>query len=94
MDDRTDSVYQSLVRCIEKHNMLEANEPVIACVSGGCDSTAMLFLLNRYGREHGHPLLCAHFNHMLRGRNLTGILCSCGTCAAGWKFRFMRSRKM
>lgn len=72
MNDRTDGVYQSMVRCIEKHNMLEADAPVIACVSGGCDSVAMLLLLDRYGKEHGHPLLCAHFNHMLRGAESDG----------------------
>ena len=66
-EDGTDLVYQTMVRCIETYNMLEAETPVIACVSGGCDSVAMLLLLERYGKEYGHPIFCAHFNHLLRG---------------------------
>ena len=52
--------------------MLAEGESVIACVSGGCDSVALLLLLHRFCRERGHSLSCAHFDHMLRGAESDG----------------------
>lgn len=41
---------------------------IIAGVSGGADSMAMLILLKNYCEKNGLGLVCAHFNHKLRGR--------------------------
>jgi tRNA(Ile)-lysidine synthase len=52
---------------IGKHGMIRAGERVLVGVSGGADSTALLFCLHRLA-----PLLCldlvvGHLNHQLRG---------------------------
>lgn len=54
--------------------MLSSREPVIVCVSGGCDSVALLFLMQRFVQEEaiGRTLICAHFDHMLRGQESDG----------------------
>lgn len=72
--ENTDSVYNKMKRCIEKYSMLKPGESVIACVSGGCDSVALLLLLQRFVQEKKGEisLLCAHFDHMLRGGESDG----------------------
>ncbi|MBE7056462.1 MAG: tRNA lysidine(34) synthetase TilS [Ruminococcaceae bacterium] len=90
----TDKVYCKMKNCIYEHNMLLPGEAVIACVSGGCDSVALLFLLNRFIQEEnmGRKLVCAHFDHMLRGaesdedRDFTEKLCK----SLNIEFRFKR----
>lgn len=70
----TDKTYAKMKDCIMQHNMLLPGETVIACVSGGCDSVALLVLLNKLLREDGQSgkLVCAHFDHMLRGEESDG----------------------
>ena len=70
--EETDKIFQKMADCIREHNMLTEGECVIACVSGGCDSVALLLLLRRYVEEHGNRILCAHFDHMLRGAESDG----------------------
>ncbi len=72
INETTNTIYNKMVDCIEKHRMLEKHESVIACVSGGCDSVALLFLLKRFAAENGNCIICAHFDHMLRGEESDG----------------------
>ncbi len=53
---------------IEKYRMLPKGEPVVAGVSGGPDSVALLHLLVSLRREFGISLYAAHLNHLARGR--------------------------
>lgn len=70
----TDKIYAKMKSCLQQYNMLLQGEPVIACVSGGCDSVALLILLQRFVQEEGksRKLVCAHFDHMLRGQESDG----------------------
>ncbi len=70
----TENVYLKIKNCINQHGMLSPGENIIACVSGGCDSVAMLFFLYRYAKEEGlgRQIICAHFDHMLRGEESDG----------------------
>ncbi|MBQ2903967.1 MAG: tRNA lysidine(34) synthetase TilS [Clostridia bacterium] len=52
---------------IEKHGMLSEGATVVAAVSGGSDSMAMLFILNSIKAEYGISLIAAHVNHGIRG---------------------------
>ena len=47
--------------------MFPASGTVIACVSGGADSMAMLEALLDIAQMRGFDVCAAHFNHMLRG---------------------------
>lgn len=52
---------------IKKYNMIPENSVVVAGVSGGSDSMAMLYILNRLKDEYNFKLKVAHVNHGIRG---------------------------
>ncbi len=56
-----------VLKTIDKYNMLEYGDKVIAAVSGGADSVCMLHILNNLKNERKFSLCCAHINHELRG---------------------------
>jgi tRNA(Ile)-lysidine synthase len=51
----------------EKYNMLPKGGIVLCAVSGGKDSMYLLEKLRVLSPEYGFELVCAHFNHRLRG---------------------------
>jgi tRNA(Ile)-lysidine synthase len=63
MRHRPDSFVEKVRATAARHAMLEAS-PVVAAVSGGADSMAMLYALAGLGRR---DLVVAHFDHRLRG---------------------------
>lgn len=56
-----------VLQTIDKFNMIEKGDKVLAAVSGGADSVCMLHILNRIKTDLGFELACAHVNHGLRG---------------------------
>lgn len=52
---------------VEKYNMLSRGDHVIAAVSGGADSMAMLMFLMNVADRYSLSLTVAHVNHGLRG---------------------------
>lgn len=56
-----------VLKTIEKYNMLECGDKVIAAVSGGADSVCMLHILNNLKNDLKFSLCCVHINHGLRG---------------------------
>ncbi len=59
---------KKVLRTIEKYHLLERGERVLAALSGGPDSTALLMALAEIAPEWNLTLCVAHFNHGLRGR--------------------------
>lgn len=58
-------IRQRFLQVLEQYHMIEKGKPVIAAVSGGADSMALLHLLNSV--KGTFSLCAAHVNHMLRG---------------------------
>ncbi len=52
---------------IEKYDMIKPESRVVAAVSGGSDSMAMLAVLNELKEKYNFTLEAAHVNHCLRG---------------------------
>ncbi len=52
---------------LRKYNLLKKKDKVILGVSGGPDSVAMLYQFSKIRKEYKLQLVCAHFNHSLRG---------------------------
>ncbi|MBA4418503.1 MAG: tRNA lysidine(34) synthetase TilS [Syntrophus sp. (in: bacteria)] len=54
-------------KIIEQEKLIERGERVLIGLSGGIDSTTLLFVLSEVRRELAFDLGIAHINHMLRG---------------------------
>lgn len=52
---------------IKKYNLIPVGSTVVAGVSGGSDSMAMLFILSKLQSQFGFSLRVAHVNHGIRG---------------------------
>jgi tRNA(Ile)-lysidine synthase len=61
------SLAQSVLEYIHRHQLLRAGDRVGVAVSGGADSVALLRLLLELRKELGVVLSVVHFNHKLRG---------------------------
>ncbi len=53
---------------IEKHRMLSKGDKVVAGLSGGADSVALLHILKELKGVFGIEVIAAHINHGLRGK--------------------------
>ena len=53
---------------MDKYGMIHPGERILVGVSGGADSTALLFCLHRLAPQFGLSLVVGHLNHRLRGR--------------------------
>ncbi len=60
-------VEETVRRLIRDKGLIELGEKVLVGVSGGIDSSSLLFLLDRIRKEIGIDLGVAHVNHGLRG---------------------------
>lgn len=67
-DDGKDLFYQQVYTYIAEHGLLPAGCAVVAGVSGGADSLALLLLLCRLRDSLGFTVVAAHLNHQLRGQ--------------------------
>jgi len=56
-----------VVRTIDRHAMLAVGDRVLVAVSGGADSTALLYILHALAPDLGIKLAVTHLNHGLRG---------------------------
>ncbi len=61
-------LYPHFQRFLKQRALIERGATVVAAVSGGIDSMAMLDLLCRCSRSHKLEIVVAHVNHGLRGR--------------------------
>ncbi len=53
----------------KQHGLFEAGSTVVAGVSGGADSVALLHILRALEEEFSIRVAAAHFNHCIRGRS-------------------------
>lgn len=58
---------KGMEQLIRQENMLPRGSRVLCAVSGGADSLCLLWALYRLRERLGITLLCAHYNHHLRG---------------------------
>lgn len=58
---------QRVLETIQRHRMLHLGDTVLAAVSGGADSMALVSVLYKYREKLGIRLVCAHVEHGLRG---------------------------
>lgn len=66
MADRTGQIEKLVGDFITSYDLIRTDELVLAAVSGGQDSMAMLSILHSLSSSMGFRLAAAHFDHMLR----------------------------
>ena len=59
---------RSVLRYVKRHNLVPSGETVLAGVSGGADSTALLLLLVALAPKLHIDVRAAYFDHRLRGK--------------------------
>jgi tRNA(Ile)-lysidine synthase len=64
--DTPDRLVDAVKRFAVSHELLRRESLVLAAVSGGADSMALLSVLHRLSSELGFALAVGHFNHQLR----------------------------
>ena len=62
---------EKIKKTVEKFKLLKRGDKVLIAVSGGPDSTALLFALNALKRRYVLKLHLAHLNHMFRTKKET-----------------------
>lgn len=73
---------------ILENGLLSDGDSVLVGLSGGADSTALLYVLTRLSRKHGWTVRAAHFNHMIRGREADEDESFCRGLAEAWGVPF------
>ncbi|HZG55791.1 tRNA lysidine(34) synthetase TilS [Paenibacillus sp.] len=63
----TDALAQRVERLIDERALFPDGARIVAAVSGGADSVALLDLLRSIGERRGYRIAVAHVNHGLRG---------------------------
>ena len=57
----------SVLRAVERYDMLQNGDSVVVGLSGGADSVSLLHVLNSIKEKYNLTIYAAHLNHMLRG---------------------------
>ena len=65
-------LFSQVKSTIERYKMILPGDTILAGVSGGADSVALLHLLNRLKEELRFKLYAGHLNHMFRGEEAEG----------------------
>ncbi len=58
---------EQVIRAIDAYDLLQKTTEVTVALSGGADSTALLYAMRALQNKYGFSLYAAHYNHGLRG---------------------------
>ena len=85
-------ILKTIGQTIEKHKLLKVNQTVVAAVSGGADSVAMLHILTRLRPHFGLRIHVASLHHGLRGDEAQADLDFVQQLAEQWQLPYTLGR--
>ena len=88
--ERSEHIYKKVINHIQEYGMLTCNTEggklaVMAAVSGGGDSMAMLDMLHRMQESEDFKLTVVHVNHGIRGEEALRDQCLVEKCCQNWE---------
>ena len=66
MAQRLDILEEKFLQTVKENNMINENDVIVVGVSGGPDSIALLYCLNKFKNMLKCKIICAHINHLIR----------------------------
>ena len=66
MAQRLDVLEEKFLKTVKENNLIKENEVIVVGVSGGPDSIALLYCLNKFKKMLKYKIVCAHINHLIR----------------------------
>ncbi len=66
MAQRLDVLEEKFLKTVKENNLIKANDVIVVGVSGGPDSIALLYCLNKFKDLLKYKIVCAHINHLIR----------------------------
>ncbi len=66
MAKRLDTLEEKFLKTVKENNLIQENDAIVVGVSGGPDSIALLYCLNKFKNHLKYRLICAHINHLIR----------------------------
>lgn len=66
MAQRLDVLEEKFLKTVKENNLIKPNDVIVVGVSGGPDSIALLFCLNKFKDILKCRIVCAHINHLIR----------------------------
>lgn len=73
-------MYNRIKQFIEKENLIESNDTIIAGISGGADSICLLCVLKRLSEEKDFKIIVVHVNHGIRVTALRDLEFTSNVC--------------
>ncbi len=66
MAKRLDVLEEKFLKTVKENNLIKENDVIVVGVSGGPDSIALLWCLNKFKENLKYKIVCAHINHLIR----------------------------
>ena len=66
MAQRLDVLEEKFLKTVKEKNLINENDVIVVGVSGGPDSIALLYCLNKFKDMLKYKIICAHINHLIR----------------------------
>lgn len=66
MAQRLDILEEKFLKTVNENNLIKENDVIVVGVSGGPDSIALLYCLNKFKNRLNYKIVCAHVNHLIR----------------------------
>ncbi len=66
MAQRLHILEEKFLKTVKENNLIQANDVIVVGVSGGPDSIALLYCLNKFKNMLNYKIVCAHINHLIR----------------------------
>ena len=88
------TVTKTIIDAVSRSGLICPGSSVLCAVSGGADSMCLLHVLFSNREAYGISVYAAHYNHSLRGEDLSGTVLLSRITAGNTAFRCVSGKEM